>query len=62
MPCFMVQKDYVMIDSLHLLVRGNPGPILRARLVQKATIGACLVEELHFWDFFAFSMAKSHLH
>jgi hypothetical protein len=30
MPCFLVQKGYVLVDILHLLVRGNPGPILRA--------------------------------
>jgi hypothetical protein len=30
MPCFLVQRGYVLVDNLHLLVRGNPGPILRA--------------------------------
>jgi hypothetical protein len=30
MPCFLVQKGYVLVDILHLLVHGNPGPILRA--------------------------------
>ena len=30
MPCFRVPKGYVLVDILHLLVRGNPGPILRA--------------------------------
>jgi hypothetical protein len=29
-PCFRVSKDSVLVDILHLLVRGNPGPVLRA--------------------------------
>jgi hypothetical protein len=32
MPCFLVQKGYVLVDILHLLVllvRENPKPILR---------------------------------
>jgi hypothetical protein len=30
MPCFRVPKGYELVDILHLLVRGNPGPILHA--------------------------------
>jgi hypothetical protein len=30
MPCFRVPKGYMLVDILHLLVRGSPGPILRA--------------------------------
>jgi hypothetical protein len=30
MPCFLIRKGYVLVDILHLLVRGHPGPILRA--------------------------------
>jgi hypothetical protein len=26
MPCFLVKKGYVLVDILHLLVRGNPAP------------------------------------
>ena len=29
MPCFLVQKGYMLVGILHLLVRRNPGPILR---------------------------------
>jgi hypothetical protein len=30
MPCFRVLEGYVLVIILHLLVRGNPKPILRA--------------------------------
>jgi hypothetical protein len=61
MPCFQVPKGYVLVDILHLLVRGDPRPILRA-VDSKATVGACFVEELHFYAIFAFTVARSHLH
>jgi hypothetical protein len=51
MPCFLVQRGYVLVDILHLLVRETPGR-LYVPLVQKATVGARLVEELHFLDLF----------
>jgi hypothetical protein len=30
MPCFLLQKGYVLVGILHVLLRGNPGQILRA--------------------------------
>jgi hypothetical protein len=61
MPCFLVQKGYVLVDILHLLVRETPGQFY-VPLFQKATVGARLVKELQFLDLFAFTVARSHLH
>jgi hypothetical protein len=58
MPCFRVPKGHVLVDILHLLVRGNPGPILRA-VGSKSDRRCVLVEELHFYAIFAFAVASS---
>jgi hypothetical protein len=61
MPCFLVQKGYVLVDILHLLVRGNPVPILRA--VDSESGRRCVpCRRAPFLDIFAFMVARSHLH
>jgi hypothetical protein len=58
MPCFLVQKGYVLVDMLHLLRYVETPGRFYVPLIQKATEGACLFEELHFLDIFASTVAN----
>jgi hypothetical protein len=51
--CFLVQKGYVLVDILHLLVRGNPGPILRA-VVSKIDCRCAPCQRAPFFGPFSF--------
>jgi hypothetical protein len=53
MPCFFVQKGYVLVDVLHLLVRGNPGPTLRA-IVSKSDCRCAPCQRAPFFGPFCF--------
>jgi hypothetical protein len=57
MPCFLVQKGYVLVDILHLLVRGKPGPILRA-VVSKSDCRCAPCQRAPFFGPFCFHGGK----
>jgi hypothetical protein len=57
MPCFLVQKGYVFVDILHLLVRGNPRPILRA-VVSKSDCRYAPCQRAPFLGPFCFHSGK----
>jgi hypothetical protein len=48
----------MLVDILHLSVRGNPGPSLYMSLVRKGTVNACLIEELHIIVFVPFLLLQ----
>jgi hypothetical protein len=57
MPCFLVPKGYVLVDILHLLVHGNPGPILRA-VVSKSGCRCAPCQRAIFFGPFCFHGGK----
>jgi hypothetical protein len=57
MPCFLVQKGYVFVDILHLLVRGKPGPILRA-VVSESNCRCAPCQRAPFFGPFCFHGVK----
>jgi hypothetical protein len=57
MPCFLIRKGYVLVDILHLLVRGNPGPILRA-VVSKSDRRCGRCRRAPFFGHFCFHGGK----